>query len=180
MTLAIILIVFAAIGLSVIVRLCLSFSKSLRLPEDASIARQIQPLDVAAFRNLIDPAEREYLRRRLPSAEFREVQRERLRAMAAYVQIAARNATALVALAESSRTSSNPQTAEAARQLIDNAFRLRRNTAYAMFRIRLAWLWPDSNTAAGSILQGYVQLNGTAMLLGRLQNPAEPVRISAH
>lgn len=179
MTLAIILIIVAVIALVVLGGLSVRFSKSLRLSQDASIARQIQPLDVAAFRNLVDPAEREYLRRRLPSSEFREVQRQRLQAMAAYVWIAARNASILVTLAQSSLTSSNPQTVEAARQLIDNAFRLRVNATYAMFRIYVAWLWPDSNTAAASILQGYVQLNGAAMLLGRLQNPAEPVRISA-
>ncbi len=179
MTLAIILVVLATIALVLISVFSVRFSKSLRLSEDASIARRIEPLDLEAFRNLIDPAEREYLRKRLRPAEFREVQRERLRAMAAYVHIAARNANILVTLAQGALTSSNPQTAEAARQLIDNALRLRRNATYALFRISIAWMWPDSNMAAASILQGYVQLNGTAMLLGRLQNPAAPVRISA-
>ena len=177
MTLAIILIVAAALALIVIFRI--SVSQSLRMSADASLANRIQPLDVEAFRNLIDPTEREYLRRRLPAGEFREVQRERLRAMAAYVQTASRNAAILVNMAQPALASSDAQTVEAARQLIDNALLLRRNATFALFRIYIAMAWPDSNMAAAPILQGYVQLNGSAMLLGRLQHPTVPVRISA-
>ncbi len=177
MTLAIILIVAAALALIVIFRI--SVSQSLRMSADASLANRIQPLDVEAFRNLIDPTEREYLRRRLPAGEFREVQRQRLRAMAAYVQTASRNAAILVNMAQAALASSDAQTVEAARQLIDNALLLRRNATFALFRIYIAMAWPDSNMAAAPILQGYVQLNGSAMLLGRLQHPTVPVRISA-
>ncbi len=177
MTLAIILIVAAALSLIVIFRI--SFSRALRVSGDAGLANRIQPLDVDAFRNLIDPTEREYLRRRLPSAEFREVQRKRLRAMAAYVQTAGRNAAVLVHMAQPALASNDLQTVEAARQLIDNALLLRRNATFALFRIYVAMAWPDSNMAADPILHGYVRLNGAAMLLGRLQNPAMPVRISS-
>lgn len=117
--------------------------------------------------------------RRLPTAEFRQLQRQRLRAMAVYVQTAGRNAAVLVNLAQPALASSDAQTAEAARQLIDNALLLRRNATFALFRIYVAMAWPESNMAADPILHGYVQLNGSAMLLGRLQNPAVPVRISS-
>ena len=177
MTLAIILVIAAVLGLVAI--FVISVRGGLRLSRHASRSQRIEPLDVEAFRNLIDPAEREYLRRRLHSAEFREVQRKRLKAMAVYVGTAARNADVLANVAKSSLASENPQTAEAARQLIDNALLLRRNATFALLRIYIAMAWPDSNMAAAPILQGYVQLNGSAMLLGRLQNPAVPVRISA-
>jgi hypothetical protein len=177
MTLAIILIVVAAIALAVIFRI--SFPRALRLSSDASVPNQIQPLDVEAFRNLIDPAEREYLRRKLPAPEFRVVQRKRLRAMAAYVQIAGQNAAVLIEIAQAALSASNPEAVEAARQLIDSALLLRRNVAFALLRIYLAMAWPDSNSAAAPVLNGYVQLNGAAMLLGRLRNPASPLRISA-
>jgi hypothetical protein len=177
MTLAIILIVAAALALVVIFRI--SFSRALQVSGDASVSGRIESLDVDAFRNLIDPREREYLRRRLPAAEFREVQRQRLRAMAAYVQVAGRNAAVLVNMAQGALTASEPQTVEAARQLIDNALLLRRNATLALFRIYVAMAWPDWDLAAAPILNGYIQLNGAAMLLGRLQNPAAPLRISA-
>jgi hypothetical protein len=177
MTLAIILVVAATLGLVFI--LSITLSRSLQISRSAGLAAQIQPIDVEAFRNLVDPVEDDYLRRRLPAAEFRLVRRERLRAMAAYVSIASTNAAVLVRMGQSALTASDAQTAEAARQLVNSALLLRRNAAFVLFRIYVALAWPNSGLAIVSILRGYEQLNGTAMLLGRLQNPAAPVRISA-
>jgi len=177
MTLAIILVVAAALALLFI--LGVTVSRSLQVSAGASLAAQIRPIDVEAFRNLVDPSEDDYLRRRLTAAEFRLVRRERLRAMAAYVRIAGRNAAVLIRIGQSALTASDPQTAEAARRLVDSALLLRRNAAFALLRIYVALAWPNSGLAAAPILRGYEQLNGSAMLLGRLQNPAVPVRISA-
>ena len=177
MTLAIILVIVAVLALIFILRF--TVSRSLQVSEGASLAGKIQPIDVAAFRNLINPAEDDYLRRRLPASEFRVVRRQRLHAMAAYVQTAGRNAAVLVRMGQSALAAANPQTSEAARQLVDNALLLRRNAAFALVRIYVALAWPNSGLAATPILHGYERLNGSAMLLGRLQNPAVPVRISA-
>ncbi|MFZ0734319.1 MAG: hypothetical protein WAM79_18505 [Candidatus Sulfotelmatobacter sp.] len=177
MTLAIILVIAAALSLTFI--LAYTISRSLQVSPRAGIAAQIQPLDVEAFRNLVDPAERDYLRRRLPAAEFRTVQRERLRAMAAYIQVAGRNAAMLIRIGQVALASSDGRTVEAARQLIDGALLLRRNATFALLRIYIAMAWPDAGLSAAPILSGYERLNGSAMLLGRLQNPAVPVRISA-
>ena len=176
MTLAIILIVAAALGLIFIIRI--TVSERLQIAP-TGLANQIQPIDIEAFRNLVDPAEAEYLRRRLPPAQFRTVQRERLRAAAAYIQIAGRNAAVLVRLGQSALTSPDPDTAVAAQQLVESALLLRRNCALALVRIYIALAWPNGGASAGLVLRGYEQLNGSAMLLGRLQNPAAPVRISA-
>jgi len=48
-----------------------------------------------------------------------------------------------------------------------------------MARIYFALAWPNSTFAAVRVVERYEQLNGAAMLLGRLQNPAMPVRLSA-
>ncbi|MGA2347943.1 MAG: hypothetical protein ABSF93_18170 [Candidatus Sulfotelmatobacter sp.] len=61
-------------------------SRALRPASKADLEAQLEPIDVAAFRNLIDPAEDEYLRRHLSAAQFRKTQRARLRARAAYVR----------------------------------------------------------------------------------------------
>jgi hypothetical protein len=177
MTLAIILVIAAALALVFI--LGVTLSHSLQISTGTSLAGKIQPIDVEAFRNLIDPAEDDYLRRRLPASEFRLVRRQRLRAMAAYVQTAGKNAAFLVRMGRGALTAGDAQTAEAARRLVDNALLLRRNAAFALLRIYIALAWPNSGLAAAPILHGYEQLNGSAMLLGRLQNPAAPVRISA-
>ncbi|MGD1079726.1 MAG: hypothetical protein ABR881_15490 [Candidatus Sulfotelmatobacter sp.] len=176
MSIAIILVVAAALALVSI--LSITLSRSLQISAAKGLATQIRPIDVEAFRNLCDPAEDDYLRRRLPAAEFRVVRRERLRAMAAYVQTAGRNAAVLVCIGQAALTG-DAQTAEAARRLVDNALLLRRNAAFALLRIYIALAWPNSGLVAAPVLDGYEQLNGAAMLLGRLQNPAVPVRISA-
>jgi hypothetical protein len=177
MTLAIFLVLAAALTLILILRI--SVRSSLQISSAADGSHQIQPIDLDAFRNLADPAEDDYLRRRLPPPEYRHVRRLRLIAMAAYVQVAARNAGLLVRVGQSALDSSDPQTAAAARELVNDALLLRRNAAFALFRIYAAWAWPKAGFGAASILQGYQQLSGSAMLLGRLQNPAAPVRIAA-
>lgn len=177
MTLAIILVIAAALALVFI--LGVTVSRSLQASDGASLAARIQPIDVAAFRNLVDPAEDDYLRRRLRPSEFRLVRRQRLRAMAAYVQTAGRNAAVLVRMGQGALNADDVQTAEAARRLVDSALLLRRNATFALLRIYVAQAWPNSGQAGAPILHGYERLNGSAMLLGRLQNPAAPVRISA-
>lgn len=176
MTIAIILVVAAALALIFILQVALS--RSLQISAGAGLA-QIEPIDVEAFRNLVDPAEDDYLRRRLPAAEFRMVRRERLRAMAAYIQAADKNAKVLVSIGQAALTTGHAPTAEAARRLVDNALLLRRNASFALIRIQIALAWPNSGLAATPVLHTYEELSGCAMLLGRLQNPATPVRISA-
>ena len=178
MTLAIVLVLVAAFALVVI--LVVTVSRSLQISRRPSLARQIEPIDVEAFRNLVSAAENEYLRRRLRPSQFRKVQRERLRAAASYIRVAGHNAAVLASIGQAALHAENTATVEAARQLVDSALLLRRNATAALFRIYLALLWPQSADAGAPVLHGYEQLNGRAMLLGRLQNPAVPVRISAN
>ncbi len=176
MTLAIILVCAAAVALAVI--LSLAVSRGLQVNSGSSPADSIRPIDLDALRNLINPAEDEYLRVRLPAAAFRRVRRARLRAMAAYVQIASRNAVVLVSVAQASLSSADPSVVSAARQLAENALLLRRNATVLLARIYIALLWPYSGQVGVRVVERYEQLSRSAMLLGRLRNPAVPVRLS--
>jgi len=177
MTLAIILVLAAVLALAIIFRIAVwQRGQGFRA---AHFSGQIQAVDVEAFRNLLNPAEDEYLRRRLPPGQFRVVRRARLRAMAAYVQVAASNAAVLMRIGEAALASGDARTLEAARQLVNEALLLRRNTALALAEIYFALAWPSYGLAAVRIADHYDRLSGSAMLLGRLQNPAMPVRISA-
>jgi hypothetical protein len=178
MNLAIVLVVAAAVALGVILRLALS--QSLQVKQSSSLANTIRPIDVEAFRNLSNSAEDYYLRQRLPGAEFRMVRRARLRAMAGYLQAAAGNAAVLVRVGEAALATGDPRVAEAARELVDQALLLRRNTTLALARIYVALAWPYSTFAAVRVIDRYEQVSGSAMLLGRLQNPGAAVRLSAH
>jgi hypothetical protein len=176
MMLAIILVVAAALALMVI--LGLTVSRSLQISR-GTVSAQIQAIDVEAFRNLANPAETEYLRRRLPAGEFRAVERARLQAMACYIQTAGRNAAILIQIGQRALSAADPQTSDAARALVENALLLRRNAAFALMRIYVGRAWPNWGPTATPVLREYEQLSGSAMLLGRLQNPGVPVRISS-
>jgi hypothetical protein len=175
MNLAIILVLAAVVMLAVIVRL--AASRSLQAKKNLSPA--ILSIDVEAFRNLISPEEDQYLRRRLPPAQFRRVRRARLRAMSAYVQAAGNNAGVLVRMGEAALATGDPRVAEAAQQLVDHAIQLRRNSTLALGRIYVALALPSSTFAAVRVVERYEQVSGSAMLLGRLQNPAATMRLSA-
>jgi hypothetical protein len=177
MSLAIIIVVAAVIALSLI--LGLGVMQGQQAKRSATLAGAIHRIDLEAFRNLINPAEDEYLRRWLPAAEFRAVRRERLRAMAAYIQVVANNAAVLVRIGEAAFASGDARVVEAAHQLVNDALLLRRNAAVALMRIYLALAWPNSGLAAVYVVDRYEQVSGVAMLLGRLQNPTVAVRLSA-
>jgi hypothetical protein len=177
MNLGIILVVAAAVALGIILRLAVT--GSLQARGNSGLVATVRPIDVEAFRNLINPAEDDYLRRRLPPTQFRLVRRERLRAMAAYVQVAANNAAVLVRIGQAALASADPRVLGAAQQVVNDALLLRRNTTVALARIYLALAWPNSGFAAVRVVDRYEQLSGAAMLLGRLQNPTVPVRLSA-
>jgi len=177
MILAIIIVISAALALGII--LSIAVTRSLRVQGSTGTDGAIRPIDIEAFRNLIDADEDNYLRRRLPPARYRAVRRERLRAMAAYVHVAKSNAAVLVRMGGTALASGDPQVAGAAQQLVNDALLLRRNTAVALMRIYLALAWPNSEFAAVRVVDRYERLSGAAMLLGRLQNPVVPVRLSA-
>src|SRR5437879_12714524 len=88
MTLALVLIIAAAFA--VVVILGITVSARLQLSPGSALAQKLEPIDIEAFRNLVDPRENEHLQRRLSPAKFRKVQRERLRATAASIRVAGR------------------------------------------------------------------------------------------
>jgi hypothetical protein len=178
MNLAIVLVVAAASALVIILGVAVKRTQIALWPDEAP--NTIRPIDLEAFRNLTDPAEDEYLRRRLSPAIFRSVRRARLRAMAAYVQVVASNAALLVRQGQAVLAAGDPRYAAAAHMLVNDALLLRRNATMALLRIFAALAWSGSGVPAARVADRYESLTGAAMLLGRLQNPAVPVRLSAN
>ncbi|HVI07115.1 MAG TPA: hypothetical protein VND65_02350 [Candidatus Binatia bacterium] len=176
MSLAILLVAAAVVGLAIIFRLAAARSLQLRRQNPPAV---ICPVDLEAFRNLMDPREDRYLRRHLRARQFRSVRRERLRAAAAYVRVVAGNASVLVQVGQAAIAAGDPRLSGAAHELVNSALLLRRNTTVALARIYFAIAWPYSEFAAAPVADRYERLSGAAMLLGRLQNPAAPVRLLA-
>ncbi|HEY6339641.1 MAG TPA: hypothetical protein VIW68_14205 [Candidatus Sulfotelmatobacter sp.] len=177
MMLTLVIVVAAVLALALVLGLALS--RALGPTAGPNAEAQLQPIDVAAFRNLVDPAEDEYLRRHLSPGQFRTTQRARLRARAAYVRMAAKNAAVLVGMGQAALATGEARVQDAALRLVNDALLLRRNAAFALLRIYGDMIWPDYSTATAGIVERYQGLSDAAMLLGRLRHPAVPVRATA-
>ena len=138
-------------------------------------AQRIRAVDIEAFRNLVDPDEEEFLRTNLPPAEFRRIQRERLRAAVEYVSCAAQNAAILLGVADAGRRSADPATAQAAEKLVDNAIRLRLYASLAIPRLYLGMILPGAHIAPVRIAESYEQMTRLFVLLGCLQYPTRGI-----
>jgi len=175
MTLSIILAVLALGVPLILVRL----AKGRILPTWLAKPRseQIRAVDLEAFRNLIDPAEEEYLRENLPPSDFRKMQRERLRAAVEYISCAKNNAAVLLHIAEKARRSPDAATAETAARLVDSAVRLRMYAFLAIPRLYLGILLPGRRTMPVRVADSYEQMTRQVLRLG-LQSPASRVSAS--
>ncbi len=137
------------------------------------------PVDLAAFRNLLDPEEEAFLRRQLPRRQLRAIQRRRSRAAMEYVKGTAHNAAVLLRLGEAARKSSDPAIAGAAQQLVEAAVLARLYAFLALAKLSLSLLLPGLPFSLGSALRQYERLRDSLTGLGRLQEPALAARICA-
>jgi len=173
MMIALILALTALLALLFLVRLTRGRALNLNVLENP--AEHLRAVDVEAFRNLMDPGEEEFLRSNLAPAEFRRIQRERLRAAVEYVSCAAQNAGALLRLADAGRHSSDPATAEAAEKLVNNALRLRLYALHTIPRLYLGMIFPGARISPVGIAESYEQMTRLVVLLGCLQYPTRGV-----
>ncbi|HET8826673.1 MAG TPA: hypothetical protein VFM77_16150 [Terriglobales bacterium] len=166
MTFAYTLVLVSVLGLIALLLLAKGywFARSTELPNTS----ELLPIDVNAFRNLIDENEEHYLRERLPGGEFRRVQRERMLAAVEYVRAAYANAGILVRIAEAARESADPQMAEAAGKLFDNAVQLRWYAVQVVPRLYFKMLFPGASGAPRNLFDRYDILTHQALVLGRL------------
>jgi hypothetical protein len=165
------------LALLFLIRLAKGRSSTINSLDD--LTERLRPVDVEAFRNLVDPDEEEFLRTSLPPTEFRAIHRERLHAAVDYISCAAQNAAVLLRLGEAARQSPDPAIAEAGETLVDSAIRLRLYAFHAMGRIYLGILLPGVRLSPVSIAESYERMTGLVIQLGRLQYPATGARVAA-
>jgi hypothetical protein len=173
MTITLILVAVAFLALGFLLRLTKGRALTREVLENPT--GHIRAVDVEAFRNLVDPEEEEFLRTHLSGAEFRGVQRERLRAAVEYISCAAQNAAILLQLADAGRRSSDAATAEAAEKLVDNAIRLRLYASLAIPRLYLGMILPGTHMSPVRVAERYEQMTRLVVLLGCLQYPTRGI-----
>jgi hypothetical protein len=169
MTITLILVTLGLLALSFVVITARSHALAKRNLE--GLAGKIQPVDIEAFRNLIDPAEEDYLRRSLLAPEFRSIQRERLVTAVEYISCASQNASLLLRLAQAAAGSEDQAVSEAAQRMINGATRMRIFALQAKAKLYVGILFPGLRISAGSVAEIYEQLTRDAVTLRCLQVP---------
>jgi hypothetical protein len=176
MTVAFVLILISLTVLAFLFSVARGRSAKVSTLEDLS--GHTRPVDLESFRNLIDPAEEEFLRTNLSARNFRIVQRERLRAALEYVQWASQNAAVLLRLGEAARASADPPIAEAAQLLIANALRLRLYALLTIPKLYVGIALPGAHLSRGHLVDRYQKLSTQARQLVVMQNPTRTPRLS--
>jgi hypothetical protein len=168
--------VFVSMGLMAL--LCLLVLAKGRAGSSGNVEKlteQLRPVDVEAFRNLIDIHEEQYLRANLPGWEFRRVQRERVLAAIGYISCAAHNAAILVRIGDAARRSPDPATAAAAEKLVDTAIRLRLSAFHAMAKLYLALILPLPRISPVRLAESYEQMTRLVVMLSVFQQTPQGV-----
>jgi hypothetical protein len=143
------------------------------------LAGQTQPVDIDAFRNLIDPDEDEFLRTNLSPGQFRVIQRERIRSALDYIRRSTHNAACLLRLGEAAARNPDPRIAEAGRQLIDSALQLRAYALLSTIKLHARMALPGVRFSYGNLADNYQQLSGLAGQLALMQHPTHASRFSS-
>lgn len=170
MILTVVLIVISTLALLFLV--VVARGRALAVSDVSQLPGRTQPVDLAAFRNLVDPDEEEYLRQNLSPEEFRKIHRERLWAASEYVQCVAKNAAILLRLGEAARRSDDPQVAEAGQQLVNSALRVRVTSLIAQAKLYAGIRLPGVGIPPIRISDSYENLTGDLSRLGHLQHYA--------
>lgn len=146
------------------------------LPELEGLTR---PVDLVAFRNLVDPAEEQYLRANLSRHQFRMIQRQRMRAALEYVERTNHNGAILLRLGESARRDANSEVAAAGRELVSRALRLRMSALLATGILYARIAVPEAQISIGYVADIYENLANGLVRLTRLQHPTYVTSVSA-
>jgi cell division protein FtsL len=136
------------------------------------LSGRTQPVDLEAFRNLIDPAQTAYLRQSLPSTEFRNLHRERTHVAAEYVQRIAQNAAVLLRLGQAARHHADPEIARAAQAMVERALVVRMIAMEALIKLRVQSFFPGIEFSTSEVFERYRRLTESVALFTRLQRPA--------
>jgi len=168
----IVLVLAALVTLVVLLRLARRRALAVRWLQNP--AARLCPVDLEAFRNLIDPGEEQFLRAHLPPGEFRRIQKERLRAAAEYVLAVAHNGTVLLHLGQAARLSPDPSIAAAGESLVDTALRLRFTVFRSLAVLYLRIILPGRQVSLAGVAECYELVTGQVVMLG-LRHPLRVV-----
>jgi len=136
-----------------------------------SAQQAIVPVDLQAFRNLIDSQQEQFLRENLPLAAYRRLQRARYRAVGEYLGHVAANAAVMSRLGEAARGSHDPAIQAQGAELAAAAASLRLHSLLALAQAYTGVLFPGLGLSVGSVADSYDRLTVKVWTIGRSWTP---------
>jgi hypothetical protein len=131
----------------------------------------VRPLDLKAFRTLVDRDDEIFLKERLPRSRFSRIKRQRVAVTMRYVGRIANNASLVMGLGEAGRLSSDPEVAQTASQIVDLATQLRLQCIVALAKLSLEYAVPSLQLTPAVLAPEYQRLRENVIRLGKLQSP---------
>lgn len=119
------------------------------------LEQRMEPLDVEAFRVLVDPQERQYLREHLPGRAFRQIQRQRIRAAVDYVNVAIANAELVTRAGETLWEHGSAEEIRLGRELLQTGLSLRIKAVFVRCKLYLCMLVPDFSFSSAQLVSAY-------------------------
>ena len=132
----------------------------------------IVPIDIDAFRNLIDPRQDRFLRERLPARDFRRVQRARYRAVTEYLWRVTRNAGIILRLGQSAHATHETGVESQGSELASAAIAVRLYCVPALAQAYVGILFPGVGVSVGTVADSYDRLTAKVWAIGRSWTPA--------
>jgi hypothetical protein len=163
MTLAIVLIAFVLCAI-------MAIFIAVRSRRSHGIQR---PVDIKAFRTLMDRDDENFLRVKLSPVNFSQIKRQRIRLTWAYVARMSGNAAAVLRLGETARLSADPRVAQQAMQAIELATQIRKQCLVAFAKMSMEFAFPSLQLTPALLLPKYESLRDTVARLASLQSQSE-------
>ena len=162
-----------SVVLIVAVFLCLLWLRrgGIRRSNGPGESGQLHQIDLPAFRNLISPADDEFLRNSLTVAHYRQRRRARLRAVQEYLAWIAEDCVALIPMLQS-QAQSNPSVARETASLIRSASQIRLISSALWLLLWGEYLFVGLEIQPLRLLKRYEEFRANAGACLRLQTEA--------
>lgn len=139
----------------------------------------VRPVDLKAFRTLMDREDEIFLKQRLPRSRFSRLKRQRVAVTMRYVGRIANNASLVMGLGEAARTSPDPEVAQTAAQITELASQLRLQCLLALGKLSLEFAVPSLQLTPAVLAPEYQKLRENVARLSKLQTPnAAPLPVA--
>jgi hypothetical protein len=135
--------------------------------------QNFRPVDLSAFRTLIDRDDELFLKEKLPRSKFVRLKRQRIRVTARYVGRIAANASAVLHASEAMRMSPMPEVASTAVQVTELAAQIRIQCLVALGKLSLEYAMPSLQLTPALLVPRYQTLRENVRRLGDLQTQTQ-------